>query len=560
MSDRSRPIHSLLAGAVCGVAWSDLLLGLNPHLLAPAHALALAALCAALGAAAASPLVLVPRPAGRPSRFVALFFGVVVGIFALFAEVQRLIFRDFIGGDARRILGATGVVAGAAAALALVIGIRAPRRTRRPLLLAGLFLALFLVVPVLGRRTTPPASLATPPSVPAAATRSLLVVGLDGVSWELLTAAASEGSLPTFAELLREGAAGPLTPLGAFDRAALWTTAATGKRPLKHGVVAAVERATPAGKLRLCAVLPGSSLRLGLPFTRPKAATAARRSLTFWEILERRRHGAAVLNWPFSDPAVEGFVLWASERAFEDETPGPLATMPKEAARFLSSVRVAPSRLDRPLVRSLAPEELAPDLAERTSLAGAARDLSVLGAGLGAVPQGPNNVFVLVLSGARLAARPFGAAGDARYWGLPVPGAEAKARALKAYYRFLDDLLRDLVEREGKKRTICVFTPASWGPPPPLDAVAAFLRGEPPTAEPDAGDDGFILLHGAGIRAGVRLTSAHVLDLAPTLLVLAGEPMARDMDGRVLAEAFEERFAGSASIPIITTFEPDGPQ
>ena len=58
----------------------------------------------------------------------------------------------------------------------------------------------------------------------------------------------------------------------------------------------------------------------------------------------------------------------------------------------------------------------------------------------------------------------------------------------------------------------------------------------------------------------MRLTSANVADLAPTLLVLAGEPVARDMDGRVLSEAFDERFAESASVPIVTTFEPEGPQ
>jgi hypothetical protein len=32
------------------------------------------------------------------------------------------------------------------------------------------------------------------------------------------------------------------------------------------------------------------------------------------------------------------------------------------------------------------------------------------------------------------------------------------------------------------------------------------------------------------------------------------------MDGRVLSEAFDERFAESASVPVVTTFEPGGPQ
>src|ERR1019366_5712463 len=155
-----------------------------------------------------------------------------------------------------------------------------------------------------------------------------------------------------------------------------------------------------------------------------------------------------------------------------------------------------------------------------------------------------------------------GAAENSRYWGLSFPEKEAEARAAppRAYYRFLDDLLGEILEREGRERTICLFAPVGWGPPPTLEAISLFLRGQRPAASPDAARDGFVLFAGAGVRSGVRLTSASVLDLAPTLLVLAGEPLARDMDGRVLAEVFDERFTESASVPIVSTFEASGPQ
>jgi len=516
------------------VAWADVLLGLNPHLLSPARVLTLAALCGCAGALVASPLVLLRRRGVTGGRPAMVLFALSAALFALFAEAQRLTFLAFVAGGARRILGATAVVACLWGAVTLIMALRGPREGGVAAPAAGAFLVLFLGIPILGGRAASPAPLATTPQLPAAATRSLLVVGLDGVSWELLTEGASEGSLPTFAELLRYGSAGPLETLGAFDGAALWTTAATGKRPLKHGVLSGEEYESPAGALYLRPLLPGSTLRLGLPLTPSRPAPTESRSLAFWEILRRRGHETTVLGWP------------ASSRTGTEER--------------LKLFRVEPRRLDRPLVRSLSPEGLPTEVAARTTLKGAARDLTVVGAALGTVPQGPSNVLVLVLPGATYVARPFGAAHDPRYWGLPVPDAEAKALALKAYYRFLDDLLRDLLEREGRDRTICVFTPASFGPPPPLDAVASFVRAEPPRSGPEAGADGFLLLHGAGIREGVRLTSAHVLDLAPTLLVLAGEPIARDIDGRVLAEAFDERFTGSTSIPIVTTFEPGGPQ
>ena len=552
MSEGRPAYHLPLGGALFGLAAGDLLLGLNPELLRFLPAARLLSAAAVSGALLASPFAFLAR-AHRPARADAAWGAVMLAAFGVFVEFERQALHDFVPSGARRVLVATALAAFlSAAALAA--------RALRGGLNAGIFsipIALFLIAPALGRRAPERPSPGATTAPLRAPRQNLLVVGFEGASWDLLTAYASEGAMPVVARLLRQGAAGSLAALSPYDRAALWTTAATGKRPLKHGVVSSRRWESPFGMLRLLPVLPGSAVPGG---ARPAAdAAAARRSLTFWEILASRGHEAAVLGWPASSPAREGLVLWASDVFFDGDA-AQTAALPAEAAARARLFRVSPDGLDRPLARALVPDGLASGEARLSPIRGAARDLTVTGAALAALPGGPRNVSVIVLAGLTEVSGLFGAAGDSRYWGLSVPEAEARAAALRAYYGFLDDLLGDILEREGPDRTICLFTPASWGPPPTLEAVSRFLRGKTPAASPDAARDGFVILAGAGVRAGVRLTSAHVLDLAPTLLVLAGEPVARDMDGRVLAEAFDERFTESASVPIVSTFEAAGPQ
>jgi hypothetical protein len=70
-----------------------------------------------------------------------------------------------------------------------------------------------------------------------------------------------------------------------------------------------------------------------------------------------------------------------------------------------------------------------------------------------------------------------------------------------------------------------------------------------------AGPPGLLLVLGEGIRSGVRLGGASVLDVAPTLLYLLGLPVPRDMEGRVLTEMLEPDFAREHPVTFIPSYE-----
>lgn len=52
--------------------------------------------------------------------------------------------------------------------------------------------------------------------------------------------------------------------------------------------------------------------------------------------------------------------------------------------------------------------------------------------------------------------------------------------------------------------------------------------------------DGFLIGWGPGIRSGARPQGASTLDFAPTMLTLLGQPIPRDLEGRVLGELLAE--------------------
>jgi hypothetical protein len=61
--------------------------------------------------------------------------------------------------------------------------------------------------------------------------------------------------------------------------------------------------------------------------------------------------------------------------------------------------------------------------------------------------------------------------------------------------------------------------------------------------------DGILIMAGAGVRPGVALEDASILDLTPTILHAMGVAVPHDLDGRVLREAFAD--ASPLSRPVV---------
>jgi predicted AlkP superfamily phosphohydrolase/phosphomutase len=60
--------------------------------------------------------------------------------------------------------------------------------------------------------------------------------------------------------------------------------------------------------------------------------------------------------------------------------------------------------------------------------------------------------------------------------------------------------------------------------------------------------EGILLVKGPGIKKGVRMDQARIIDIAPTILYMMGSPIPSDMDGKVLTSAFATSYLKSKPV------------
>jgi predicted AlkP superfamily phosphohydrolase/phosphomutase len=138
------------------------------------------------------------------------------------------------------------------------------------------------------------------------------------------------------------------------------------------------------------------------------------------------------------------------------------------------------------------------------------------------------------------------------YWNYMTPqavpegplrpeGMRLLTGAVRAYYRYVDELIGPFLEEADENTTVIVVSDHGF-------------KGGPGRGVEVHKIDGVILMAGRGIGRG-EITGASVYDVTPTVLTLLGLPPARDMRGKVLWSALDDSVPRDRFDELIATYE-----
>lgn len=383
--------------------------------------------------------------------------------------------------------------------------------------------------------------------------RRVALIGWDAADWKLIHPLLDRGLLPNLQSLLNRGVMGNLATLTPPLSPVLWTSIATGKTGDRHGILGFVEPDPVLGTLR------------------PVASTA-RKTKALWNILSQSGLRSLVVNWFASHPAepIHGAVVTntfrtATHPAGADWPVLPGAVHPPELQETLADLRITPAELTGddllPFLPRLArinqdtdkrPLALATILAENISTHTSATWL---------MENQDWDFLAVYYDTIDHAGHLFMPYYPPRLDGTNEVDFELYRDVIDGIYCFHDMMLGRLMELAGDDTVFLVVSDHGFqsGAMRPAGGLEMDVESAMEWHRPY----GIMVLAGPGIRHDEFLFGAGLLDIAPTVLTILGLPVGADMQGRVLAEAFDhppvpERVPSWDAVPGESGMHPEG--
>jgi len=384
----------------------------------------------------------------------------------------------------------------------------------------------------------------------------VIVLGLDGADPETIDLLMSEGKLPNFAKLRREGAYAPLLSQKPLLSPVIWTTIATGKTPDRH---------------RIGHFVAVNSAGESLPVT-----SRMRQARALWNILSDKGRSVDVVGWWATWPAepVRGAVVsdhfayhflmeesaQAAERSAQAGT-----TYPAELEAEITKLRKRPGDLKAEDLKGFVDVDAAAiarpfsfddDLSHFKWALATAETYAGIGLHLWKKER-PDDLLVYI-EGVDSTSHLFGHLFRAGQLSGELAEQQRRyGRAVEAMYVYADRLVGRFLDAMDRDTTLVVLSDHGFQLGKLQDDPSK-TRDMRRVSETFHRTEGILYLYGNRVKPHTRLNRPTILDVAPTVLALNGLGRGSDMPGRVLAEGLD--ITVPAPVPTYETGATPAPQ
>jgi len=365
--------------------------------------------------------------------------------------------------------------------------------------------------------------------MPTRLAKKLLLIGWDAADWKIINPLLDQGHMPALEQLINRGVIGNLATMRPILSPMLWNSIATGKRADKHGILGFVEPDPNSGGLR--------------PVT-----STSRKVKALWNICTQSGLRSHVLGWFAGHPAepINGIAVspMFPEATAPLNEPWPLpedCIHPTSLRETFADLRVHPGDIGQAEILSFIPPAAEIDQEKDTRLSSFAKILaencSIHNAATWILDNEEWDFMAVYYDGIDHVCHGFMNFHPPRQDGVPEKEFEIYKDVVSGIYKFHDMMLERLLQLAGPDTTVLLLSDHGFH--------SDHLR---PRYMPKAGPGpavghrpiGIFCMAGPHVRQDERVYGATLLDITPTVLTSLGLPVASDMDGRVLIEAFDE--------------------
>ena len=376
----------------------------------------------------------------------------------------------------------------------------------------------------------------------------IIFIGVDGATFDIVNPLIKKGKLPHFKQIMENGCWGNLSTFNPTWTPIIWTSIATGKIPFKHGIYSFTKSYLkgmnhPINFLMIPQFVGTNKMftlldMIRLSHTSPYSS-GDRKIPALWNIFSKAGLKVGVIRYPVTWPAeeVNGFII--SDRFHYSSLDR--IFYPHELQKFIDSTQAKYqsqnySLLEKyPKIRDYfiadkITEELAIKLLNNIDL----------------------DLFIIYFSGTDKVGH--------FYWKYYQPDSmvyrpsdkdiKLYKNLIPDYYQYIDHAIGRIIDQ---KENYTIIIASDHG----MEAQPKLLSGSYmtiPSGNHMLRQPGIILISGPSIKRGTELKQISILDLAPTILVLAGLPIAKDMDGRIISEAFDSKCLSAMELRFIESY------